>query len=72
MQLGMSTSLSITWKHMLLRVKEGMSGLARIMMEMCKNHFYAIEDSKSLAQIGYAQRIEDVDALTVWIEEKSA
>jgi len=57
---------------MLLRVKEGMSGLARIMMEMCKNHFYAIEDSKSLAQIGYAQRIEDVDALTIWNEEKSA
>ena len=33
---------------------------------------YAIEDSKSLAQSGYAQRIEDVDALTVLIEEESA
>ena len=31
-----------------------------------------IEDSKSLGQRGYAQRIEDVDALTILIEEKSA
>ena len=31
-----------------------------------------IEDSKSLAQSGYAQKKEDVDALTVLIEEKSA
>ena len=28
-----------------------------------------IEDSKSLAQSGYAQKKEDVDALTVLIEE---
>ena len=31
-----------------------------------------IEDSKSLAQSGHAQKIEDVDALSVLIEEKSA
>ena len=30
------------------------------------------KDSKSLAQSGYAQKKEDVDALTVLIEEKSA
>jgi len=30
------------------------------------------EDSKSLAQSGYAQKKEDVDALTILIEEKSA
>ena len=35
-------------------------------------HAYAIEDSKSLAQSGYAQKNEDVDALTVVIEERSA
>ena len=29
-------------------------------------HAYAIEDSKSLAQSGYAQKNEDVDALTDW------
>ena len=29
-------------------------------------------DSKSLPQSGYAQKKEDVDALTVLIEEKSA
>ena len=31
-----------------------------------------IEDSKSLAQNGYAQKNEDVDALTVLIEERTA
>ena len=31
-----------------------------------------IEDSKSLAQSGYAQKNEDVDALTVLIEESTA
>ena len=31
-----------------------------------------IEDSKSLAQSGYAQKKEDVDTLKVLIEEKSA
>ena len=31
-----------------------------------------IEDSKSLAQSGYAQKNEDVDALTVLIEERTA
>ena len=30
------------------------------------------KDSKSLAQSGYAQKKEDVDALTVLIKEKSA
>ena len=30
------------------------------------------KDSESLAQSGYAQKKEDVDALTVSIEEKSA
>ena len=35
-------------------------------------HAYAIEDSKSLAQSGYAQKKEDVDTLKVLIEEKSA
>ena len=30
------------------------------------------KDSKSLAQSGYAKKKEDVDALTVLIEEKSA
>jgi hypothetical protein len=35
-------------------------------------HSYKIEDSKSLAQSGYAQNIEDIDALTVLIEERSA
>jgi hypothetical protein len=35
-------------------------------MDICS---YAIEDSKSLAQSRYAQRIEDVDALTVLIEK---
>jgi len=30
------------------------------------------KDSKSLAQSGFAQKKEDVDALTVLIEEKSA
>ena len=31
-----------------------------------------IEDSNSLAQSGYAQKNEDVDALTVLIEERTA
>ena len=30
------------------------------------------KESKSLAQSGYAQKKEDVDALTVFIKEKSA
>ena len=31
-----------------------------------------IEDSKSLAQSGYAQKNKDIDALTVLIEERTA
>jgi hypothetical protein len=34
--VGMNTALLMTWWHMHLRVKEGMCGLARTMMEMCR------------------------------------
>ena len=52
------------------------SGIIQVKKVTCESmmdiHSYAIEDSKSLAQSGYAQRIEDVDALMVLIEERSA